>query len=185
MNRKISFRGYNLKNKQWLYGYYFVNRGKHYIVQDETVSPFAEAEDFEVDAESVGQYAGTIKGVELYEGDHIEYKHTSITDYCETSITTRHRLVFNQKFGQVLLQCIDDRYTSCGDYGYLKFEDEEIKYQYGILKYKEEYKVIGNEYEKNKYASIEDLQKEWLDIMREMELKSALLGIKNKDISTP
>ena len=53
--RKIKFRGYNLKNKKWLYGYYLVNRGKHYIVQDEVVEPFSEPSDFEVDPESVGQ----------------------------------------------------------------------------------------------------------------------------------
>ena len=69
MSRKISFRGYNLKNKKWLYGYYLVNRGKHYIVQDEVVDPFAVPEDFEVDPESVGQKVGEVDGVELYEGD--------------------------------------------------------------------------------------------------------------------
>lgn len=67
--RKIKFRGYNLKNKKWLYGYYLVNRGKHYIVQDEVVEPFSEPSDFEVDPESVGQYVGEVNGVELYEGD--------------------------------------------------------------------------------------------------------------------
>lgn len=69
MNRKISFRGYNLKNKKWLYGYYLVNRGKHFIVQDEVVDPFSEPSDFEVDPKSVGQKVGEVGGVELYEGD--------------------------------------------------------------------------------------------------------------------
>lgn len=69
MNRKIVFRGYNLKNKQWIYGYYLVNRGKHYIVQDEVVEPFKEESDFEVDAESVGQFVITIGSQDFYEGD--------------------------------------------------------------------------------------------------------------------
>ena len=69
MNRKIQFRGFNLKNKQWIYGYYLVNRGKHYIVKDEVVEPFVEESDFEVEPESVGQFVGVVGGIELYEGD--------------------------------------------------------------------------------------------------------------------
>lgn len=69
MKRKIQFRGYNLKNKKWLYGYYLVNRGKSYIVQDEVVDPFAVPEDFEVAPESVGQFIGAYKGKPIYEGD--------------------------------------------------------------------------------------------------------------------
>ena len=67
--RTIKFRGYNLKNKRWLYGYYLVNRGKHYIVQDEVVNPFEEESDFEVDPESVGQFVITIGSADIYEGD--------------------------------------------------------------------------------------------------------------------
>ena len=148
MNRQIKFRGYNLKNKKWIYGYYFVNRGKHFIADDGLAAPGATWEDFEVDSESVGQYVGTIKGVELYEGDYIEYKHTSATDDCETSITTKHRLIYNPKCGQVMMHCIDDRYTCYGDYSYLSFEDEMFNLGCEVLKYREEYKVIGNEYEK-------------------------------------
>lgn len=76
MKRQIKFRGYNLKNNKWLYGYYLVNRGKHYIVQDETVNPFSEPEDFMVDPESVGQYVGSDAFVRLYEGDivRLEYE---------------------------------------------------------------------------------------------------------------
>lgn len=72
MNRKIVFRGYNLKNNKWLYGYYLVNRGKHYIVQDEEVNPFSEPEDFEVDPESVGQYVCSVEDVDVYEGDIVK-----------------------------------------------------------------------------------------------------------------
>lgn len=75
--RKISFRGYNLKNKQWLYGYYIVNRGKHYIVQDETVDPFVEKSDFEVDPESVGQLVGQYNGQAIFEGDIVKVTETA------------------------------------------------------------------------------------------------------------
>lgn len=76
MGRKIQYRGYNLKNNKWLYGYYLVNRGKHYIVQDETVNPFSEPEDFEVDPESVGQYVGDYNGEHIFEGDELMVEST-------------------------------------------------------------------------------------------------------------
>jgi uncharacterized phage protein (TIGR01671 family) len=74
MNRKISFRGYNLKNKKWLYGYYLVNRGKHFIAEEGLQPPGMTWEDFEVDPESVGQYVAKVGGKEIYEGDivHID-----------------------------------------------------------------------------------------------------------------
>jgi hypothetical protein len=148
MKRQIKFRGYNLKNKKWLYGYYLVNRGKHYIVQDEVVEPFSEPSDFEVDPESVGQFVAIVKGVELYEGDYILYKHSSSLDgCCETSIKTRHMLKYNPKFAQIVLYCIDERYTCCGDSFRVVTIDEEQKTSEGYIRYKEEYEVIGNEYE--------------------------------------
>ena len=76
MVRIIKFRGYNLKNKQRLYGYYLVNRGKHYIVQDEVVEPFSESSDFEVDPESVGQYVGDYNGTHIFEGDEVVVEST-------------------------------------------------------------------------------------------------------------
>ena len=30
--REILFRGWNKKNKKWLYGYYFAYRGYHFIL---------------------------------------------------------------------------------------------------------------------------------------------------------
>lgn len=35
--REILFRGWNKKNKKWLYGYYLVNRGEHFISPDDTL----------------------------------------------------------------------------------------------------------------------------------------------------
>lgn len=71
--REILFRGWNKKNKKWLYGYYLVNRGEHFISPDEFVNPLASYEDYVVDADSVGQYTGLkdAKGVKIFEGDVI------------------------------------------------------------------------------------------------------------------
>lgn len=69
--RVILFRGWNKKNKKWLYGYYCVNRGEHFIAPDEFVNPLASYEDYVVDADTVGQYTGMkdAKGVKIFEGD--------------------------------------------------------------------------------------------------------------------
>ena len=71
--REILFRGWNKKNKKWMYGYYLVNRGEHFISPDEFVNPLASYEDYVVDADSVGQYTGLkdAKGVKIFEGDVI------------------------------------------------------------------------------------------------------------------
>lgn len=75
MNREIEFRGYNPKNRKWLYGYYLVNRGKHYIVRDGIQPPSATPEDFEVEPESIGQYTGLKDrdGKKIYNGDIIRF----------------------------------------------------------------------------------------------------------------
>ena len=58
MKRKILFRGYNRKNNKWLYGYYLVNRGQHFICPEGIQNPLASWEDFVVEEESVGEWTG-------------------------------------------------------------------------------------------------------------------------------
>lgn len=73
MKRVILFRGWNKKNKKWIYGYYCVNRGEHFIAPDEFVNPLASYEDYVVDADTVGQFTGIKdkKGKKIFEGDII------------------------------------------------------------------------------------------------------------------
>ena len=69
--RQILFRGFNRKNNKWLYGYYLVNRGQHFICPEGIANPLASWEDFVVEEESVGQWTGCIdaRNKKVYEGD--------------------------------------------------------------------------------------------------------------------
>lgn len=71
MTRQIIFRGYNRKNNKWLYGYYLVNRGQHFICPEGIANPLASWEDFVVEEESVGQWTGCAdaRNKKVYEGD--------------------------------------------------------------------------------------------------------------------
>ena len=137
MKRTIQFRGYNLKNKKWLHGYYLVNRGKHYIVQDEVVEPFAEESDFEVDPESVGQYVGDYKGKPIYEGDIVE-----VTD------TTGYK---SRNTGAVFYDCEDCRFNVVSSCCMIPITGKEACMSLGMggsCNFFYVYSVIGNEYEK-------------------------------------
>lgn len=97
MNRQISFRGYNLKNKKWLYGYYLVNRGKHFIAEEGLQPPGMTWEDFEVDPESVGRKVGEVGGVELYEGDIVNV-------YREKELFFRGKIMWDSVYCQYTLR---------------------------------------------------------------------------------
>lgn len=75
MKEEIKFRGYNEKNKKWLYGYYFVNRGVHFIVSDKIANPFETWDDFVVEESTIGRFTGRTdkNGVDIYEGDTIRF----------------------------------------------------------------------------------------------------------------
>lgn len=122
--RTIKFRGYNAKNKEWLYGCYLINRGEHFICPDGEQPHDKTWEDFQIDPESVGQFTGLHdkNGREIYEGDIIFSEEYDI----------RHIISYDDERGSFIVTTAGDRYgTFTGSI-----------YQRWINDY--EKKVIGN-----------------------------------------
>jgi hypothetical protein len=66
----IKFRGYNQKNKCFIYWYFFENRDEYFITPGGLVNPLATSDDYIVDIHTVGQFTWLldINGKEIYEG---------------------------------------------------------------------------------------------------------------------
>lgn len=152
MKRRIVFRGYNLKNKKWLYGYYLVNRGKHYIVQDEVVDPFAEESDFEVDPESVGQFVGDYFNKEVYEGDIVQFTY-SYGFFGENISKEIGVITFNPDTVLFYAKSLN------GD-SFIELNFAKKLQQFSCDDFA--YEVIGNEYEEN-IKSFQSIEKKVLD----------------------
>lgn len=117
MERKNIFRGKNKKNG-WIYGDLIHNRGEVFIAPLGIANPFATAEDFIVDENSVG-YFTSLKdktNKDIYEGDIVSYN--------------------GKKF-----VCIWEEINACFSF----VEDEENGgYTYFSMCDKDELKIVGN-----------------------------------------
>ena len=120
MERKNIFRGKNKKNG-WIYGDLIHNRGEVFIAPIGIANPFATAEDFVVDENSVGYFTGIRDKTnkDIYEYDIVS------------------------KQGKLFICVWADRYAS-----FAFVEDKENGgYTYFSMCDKDELKIVGNIYD--------------------------------------
>lgn len=117
MERKNIFRGKNKKNG-WIYGDLIHNRGEVFIAPLGIANPFATAEDFVVDEDSVGYFTGLKDKTnkDIYEGDII------IID----RMANEYNLISNVEY-------------ISGSF--------KVKYMWPLRKYSDKCRVIGNIYD--------------------------------------
>ena len=71
--RVIKYRGFNPKNREWIFGFYFQNRGFHFVCPDEWAVQ-KSWDDYQIDPSSLGQFTGMkdCQKREIYEGDTVK-----------------------------------------------------------------------------------------------------------------
>ena len=120
MERKNIFRGKN-KNNGWIYGDLIHNRGEVFIAPLGIANPFATADDFVVDENTVGYFTGLRDKTnkDIYEYDIVSHN------------------------GRYFICVWVERYAS-----FAFIEDKEnVGYTYFSIGDKEELKIVGNIYD--------------------------------------